>query len=45
MLATSGKANECNRSVMARLNYLSAPPTRGFGIGKTVYCFAMEART
>jgi hypothetical protein len=45
MSTTSGKANECNRSVTAGLNFISAPPARGFGIGETAYSFALGVRT
>jgi hypothetical protein len=45
MSTNSGKENGYNRSVIAELNYISAPPARGFGIGEAVYRFAQGART
>jgi hypothetical protein len=45
MSTSSGKDNEYNRSVIAGLNYISAPPARGFGISEAVYSFARGTRT
>jgi len=44
MSTTSSKENEYNRSAIAELDYISASPARGFGIGEAVYRFARGAR-
>jgi hypothetical protein len=45
MSTTASKENEYNRSVIARLDYISAPPARGFGIGEAAYRFALGVGT
>jgi hypothetical protein len=45
MSTSPGKGNQYNRSVTAVLDYISAPPARGVGIGEATYFFVLGART